>query len=160
MPLSRSTSVATLLGLIAASAVVAALGGLATASGLDGWYGTLDKPPWTPPRWAFGPIWTTLYLAMAVAAWDVLRRDPARARPAMALYATQLLLNLAWSPVFFAWHRTGAALAVLSALWVAIAGCIALFWPRSRVGAGLMAPYLAWVSVAWTLNAWIWWFGG
>ncbi len=151
-------SLSWLAGSLALCFAVAAIGGLATAAGVAEWYPTLDKPPWTPPNAAFGPIWTVLYAAMAVAVWDVARRGWRDARSALALYLVQLGLNLLWSPVFFAWHRLGLALAVITALWVAIAACIALFWRHSRLAAALMVPYLGWVSVAWSLNAWIWWF--
>jgi len=157
-PWRASTAALALLGSIVLVAVVAAVGGLATAEGVRSWYPTLDKPPWTPPNAAFGPIWTTLYLAMAVAAWDVARRTGGRAPLALGLYAAQLALNLLWSPVFFAWQLTGPALLVITAMWALIAGCIATFWRHSRLAAALMVPYLAWVSVAWSLNAWIWWF--
>ena len=156
--MSRRVSAGVLVGLLVACFAVAAVGGLSTAEGVRVWYPTLDKPPWTPPNWAFGPIWTTLYASMAVAAWDVVRRDPRAARAPMALFAVQLLLNTLWSPVFFAWHQTGAALGIITGMWAAIAGCIVVFWPISRPAAGLMVPYLLWVSIAWSLNGWIWWF--
>jgi translocator protein len=147
-----------LIGSLALCFAVAFTGGLATAEGVREWYPTLDKPPWTPPDAAFGPIWTFLYAAMAVAAWDVARRAPRAGRPALALFLVQLALNALWSPVFFAWQETGLALAVISALWAAILACLVAFWRHSRLAAALMVPYLAWVSAAWTLNAWIWWF--
>lgn len=157
----RPTPPRRILWLVASLALcfaVAAVGGLATAAGVAEWYPTLDKPPWTPPNAAFGPIWTVLYAAMAVAAWDVARRGAREARPALALYLLQLGLNLLWSPVFFAWHLLGPALGVITALWVAIAACIVGFWRHSRLAAALMVPVLGWVTVAWSLNAWIWWF--
>ena len=151
---STGRSAAVLAALLLASFVAAGAGGLATAEGVRAWYPTLDKPPWTPPNWAFGPIWTFLYTAMAVAAWDVARKAERPAR-ALAPYGVQLVLNLLWSPVFFAWQLPWPALAVITALWLAIAACIASFAPISRVAAGLMVPYIAWVSVAWSLNLWI-----
>ena len=66
---------------LAASALVAGLGGLATASNVDGWYATADKAPWSPPNWVFGPVWTVLYTAMAVAAWLVWRSRAEGTRP-------------------------------------------------------------------------------
>ena len=154
----RPTSVAMLLGLLGVCFAVAAVGGASTAQGVRDWYPGLDKPPWTPPAWAFGPIWTALYTAMAVAAWDVWRRRGPRLGVPLGLFALQLGLNALWSPVFFAWHLTGVALGILTGLWVSIAACIVAFWPRSRAAAALMAPYLLWVSIAWSLNAWIVWF--
>lgn len=137
---------------------VAGIGGLATAEGVRSWYPGLDTPPWTPPNAAFGPIWTILYAAMAVAAWDITRRPEAPRARLLGAFGAQLALNLAWSPIFFAWHLTGLALVVLTVLWGAVALCIAWFWPHSRLAAGLLVPYLAWLTVAWSLNAWVWWF--
>ena len=90
-----------LLVFLAASALVAGLGGLATANNVNGWYATADKAPWSPPNWVFGPVWTLLYTAMAVAAWLVWRRRAEGTRPALTAYAVQLVLNLLWTPVFF-----------------------------------------------------------
>lgn len=157
-PLSPAVSAAVLIGLLLACFGVAAVGGGSTMEGVTEWYPTLDKPPWTPPNWAFGPIWTVLYTAMAVAAWDVVRTVPDDAREPMTAFAIQLVLNLAWSPAFFAWQQVGLALCIISGMWVAIAACIRIFLPISTLSAGLMAPYLLWVSIAWSLNAWIWWF--
>ncbi|MBX2800122.1 MAG: tryptophan-rich sensory protein [Myxococcales bacterium] len=156
-PLRTLPSIALLFGLFVLCFAVAAVGGLSTAQGVADWYPALDKPPWTPPNAAFGPVWTVLYTLMAVAGWDVLRRRD-RPAPAMAWFGAQLALNALWSPLFFAWQRTGLALLVITALWAAIAGTIAVFWSRSRLAAGLLVPYLVWVSIAWSLNAWIWWF--
>jgi tryptophan-rich sensory protein len=157
-PLSRGASAGLLVGLLVVCFGVAALGGVSTADAVREWYPTLDKPPWTPPNWAFGPIWTFLYASMAVAAWDVIRRGPAPARGATGLFAVQLVFNALWSPVFFAWHQVLPALVIITLLWACIAGCIATFWARSRLAGALMVPYLVWISVAWSLNAWIWWF--
>jgi tryptophan-rich sensory protein len=159
-PTSRlppAQSAALFVGLLVLVFVVAAVGGLSTASGVAEWYPTLDKPPWTPPNWAFGPVWTTLYTAMAIAMWDVARRD-LRDRTAWAIWATQLTLNLVWSPLFFGARQAWPALAVIAALWVAISVCIGVFWSRSRFAAVLLVPYLAWVSIAASLNGWIAWF--
>jgi tryptophan-rich sensory protein len=147
-----------LVGLLAATFAVAAVGGLSTMEGVQTWYPSLDKPPWTPPNGAFGPIWTFLYATMAVAGWEAVRRDWSGAWPVLGLFSLQLALNALWSPLFFAWHRTLAALIVMSLLWLVIAVCIGVFFRISRVAAALFLPYLAWVSVAWSLNAWIWWF--
>jgi tryptophan-rich sensory protein len=147
-----------LVGLVVLCFGVAGIGGVATAEGVRSWYPSLDKPPWTPPNGAFGPVWTVLYLSMAVAIWDVVRRDPRGARVPATAFGAQLALNALWSPVFFAWQQTLLALGLITGMWVAIAVCIGAYWPRSRPAALLMVPYLAWVSVAWSLNAWIYWF--
>jgi len=127
-----------------------------TQSGLT-WYQGLARPSWTPPDWLFGPVWTNLYVLMAVAAWLVWRQGGwAGAKAALALFGAQLVLNAAWSPVFFGLERVGAALAVLVALWVAILATAVAFWRCSRVAGILMLPYLAWVTFAGALNFAIW----
>jgi translocator protein len=146
---------------LAASGLVAALGSLATLGNVQGWYATADKAPWSPPNWLFGPVWTILYTAMAVAAWLVWRRRGAtRTGPAMRSYAVQLLLNLAWTPMFFGLYPVFGtvalwlAFAIIVALAVAIAAAILHFGPISRIAGLLMLPYLAWVVFASTLNLW------
>lgn len=120
----------------------------------DAWYWTLTKPAWTPPPWLFGLVWTLLYLAMAIAAWAVWKRTGFG--KALAWWAGQLVLNAAWSPVFFGAHQPGWAFAVIVALWCAIVGTIVAFAKVQRWSAWLLAPYLAWVSFASALNFAIW----
>ncbi|MCO4747376.1 MAG: tryptophan-rich sensory protein [Proteobacteria bacterium] len=137
---------------------VAALGAWSTVEGVREWYPGLDKPPWTPPNWMFGPIWSVLYTAMAVGVWDALRRVDSARRQVLGLFVGQLALNALWSPLFFALHWAWVALAVISVLWAAILACIVVFRRSSSLGAALYVPYLAWITVAWSLNAWIAWF--
>ena len=118
------------------------------------WYASLNKPAWNPPSWIFGPVWTALYLMMAVAAWLVWRRDGWR-QP-LRLYFTQLLLNAAWTPVFFGAQEIGWALAVIVALWAAILCTLLAFRRVSKLAAWMMVPYLAWVSFAAVLNFTLW----
>ncbi len=132
----------------------AGLGGVWTASSVDGWYRTLARPSWTPPDALFGPVWAALYTAMAISAWLVWRRV-GFGWP-LAAFAAQLALNVAWSGLFFGLRQVGLALLDIAALWTAILACILLFWPVSTVAALLMAPYLAWVSFAAALNFAIW----
>ena len=157
MTLSRTTSAASLVGFMLLCFAVAALGGLSTAEAVQSWYPSLDKPPWTPPNWAFGPIWTFLYASMAIGAWDLLRKAPAPREP-LSLFALQLTLNALWSPVFFAARRTGWGLLIIVSLWCVLCICIPRWWRVSRLASVLTVPYLLWVSIATSLNAWIWWF--
>jgi translocator protein len=149
-----------LLALLGASAVVAALGGLATAHNVQGWYAEADKAPWSPPNWLFGPVWTFLYLAMAVAAWLVWRSRAEGTRTALTTYAVQLVLNLLWTPVFFGLYPAlgspalWVGLAIIWALAVAVAVTVLRFGPISRVAGLLMLPYLTWVVFASSLNLW------
>ncbi|WP_300345437.1 TspO/MBR family protein [Nesterenkonia sp.] len=140
------------------------LGSLATRAHTDGWYAEAEKAPWNPPDWVFGPVWTTLYLTMGLAAWLVWRRRgfiTSRARRALRWYAVQLALNAVWSPLFFAgyprWQDAAlwGAAAVIVALIGALAVTIWAFWPVSRTAAVLMVPYLGWVVYASTLNIYI-----
>ncbi|TCI98756.1 TspO/MBR family protein [Aeromicrobium sp. IC_218] len=137
-----------LVGLLAATAVVAALGAWANAGETTGWYQDAEKPPWNPPSWVFGPVWTVLYVAMAVAAWLVWRRGGG-----LGLWWTQLAFNLAWSPVFFALQWLWPGLVVILVLDVLVALCVWRFRRSSVAAAWLMVPYLAWTLYATTLNA-------
>ena len=149
-----------LLVLLGASALVAALGGLATADNVQGWYASADKAPWSPPNWLFGPVWTFLYVAMAVAAWLVWRRRSAGSRTALWTYGVQLVLNLLWTPVFFGLYPTLGSPAlwisfvIIVALAAAVAATVLRFGPISRVAGLLMLPYLSWVVFAASLNLW------
>jgi len=118
------------------------------------WYASLAKPAWNPPGWIFGPVWTTLYLMMAVAAWLVWRRDGWRRT--MGLYAVQLVLNAAWTPTFFGAQQIGWALVVILALWLAILATLLAFLRVRKAAGWLLAPYLAWVTFAAFLNFTLW----
>ncbi len=133
---------------------VSVIGGLFTASSVGTWYEGLARPSWRPPNWLFGPVWTLLYAMMAVSAWLVWKK--AGFGPALLMFAVQLLINGIWSPVFFGAQSLGGGLVVIVALWFAIVGTIAMFWPVSLAAALLLLPYLAWVSFATVLNAAIW----
>lgn len=121
------------------------------------WYAALKKPSWNPPGWIFGPMWSALYVMMAVAAWLVWKRGgfAAQRRP-LSMFLVQLALNAAWTPLFFGLHRPGLAFAEIVMLWLAIAATLAAFRPVSRTAAWLLAPYLAWVSLATVLNFTLW----
>jgi len=121
------------------------------------WYARLAKPAWTPPDWVFGPVWTLLYLSMAVAAWLVWRRHGlAGAAPALGLFLGQLLLNALWSWIFFGLKAPGWAFLELVALCLAVAATTVAF-ARLRPAAGLLlVPHLLWVSFAAALNFALW----
>lgn len=130
--------------------------GLLSNGGDGAWFQALRKPTWNPPNWVFAPVWTTLYVGMGVAAWLVWRDGGwARQRRALTLFLTQLALNFAWSPIFFNAHQPGWALLDLTALWAALALTIGRFATVRRAAAWLLVPYLAWVTFAASLNAWI-----
>lgn len=121
------------------------------------WYAGLSKPAWNPPNWIFGPVWTALYLMMAVAAWRIWRLGGfgGQRRP-LVLFFIQLALNAAWSPLFFGLKEPGLAFAEILVLWLAIVLTITAFRRADRLAAGLLVPYLAWVSFASVLNFTLW----
>ncbi len=135
----------------------AGVGSAVTTPQIDGWYANLAKPSWNPPNWIFAPVWSTLYVAMAVAAWLVWRQGGiADAKVPLALFSVQLALNTLWSCLFFGLENPGLAFAEVLLLWVAIAATMVTFWFRSRVAGLLFVPYLAWVTFAAFLNFTIW----
>lgn len=121
------------------------------------WYASIQKPPWNPPSWLFGPVWTTLYFMMATAAWLVWRQGgfAAQRRP-LGWFLAQLALNAAWTPIFFGLHWMGVALLEMLLLWGGILLTINAFQRISRPAAWLLVPYLAWVSFAAVLNFTLW----
>ena len=135
----------------------AGIGSILTTPSIATWYATLRKPPWTPPNWLFGPVWTALYLGMAVAVWLVWRQAGfSPARLALTLFALQLVLNVAWSGIFFRMRLPGAAFLEVVLLWLFILLTAIAFWPVSRTASWLLVPYLTWVTYAAALNAAIW----
>ncbi len=121
------------------------------------WYASLAKPWWNPPNWIFGPVWTALYFMMALAAWLIWQEGGFRAnRRALALFLTQLVLNAAWTPLFFGLHVLGVAFFELTGLWVAILATLLAFFRVSSVGGWLLVPYLIWVTFAGALNFALW----
>jgi tryptophan-rich sensory protein len=145
-----------LLGWLAITAVAAGLGGAASIRA-SSFYGQLAQPSWAPPAAWFGPVWTALYLLMALAAWWVWRAAGWQgARQALALYLAQLALNALWSWLFFAWHQGALAFVDVLALLAMVAATLIAFW-RVRPAAGLLlVPYLLWVGFASALNFTVW----
>ena len=137
-----------------AAFIALALGGgtlIGTLTGPDAWYSALVKPPFNPPNWVFGPVWTVLYVMIGIAGWLVWRSR--RSTPAMTLWWVQLALNFVWSPVFFTTHRIGLALSVIVILLAAIWLFIGMTARSCRPAALLFIPYGLWVAFATVLNA-------
>lgn len=121
------------------------------------WYEALSKPVWNPPNWLFGPVWGILYLLIAIGAWLVWReRGLAGAAIPLGLFVVQLVLNAAWSWIFFGRRDLGLALAEIVVLWVAILGTIVPFWRVRPISGMLLVPYLLWVTFASVLNLTLW----
>ncbi|MBL7954224.1 MAG: tryptophan-rich sensory protein [Flavobacteriales bacterium] len=140
---------------IGGTLVVGSLSGLATASSVETWYTTLEKPSFNPPNWIFGPVWTLLYIMMGTAAAMVWTKsnDPNSSDRPLLIYGLQLGLNALWSLVFFGLRSPAGGLVMILLLIAAIVGCISLFRPIDVRAARLLYPYLAWVCFATVLNA-------
>lgn len=148
---------AMLVFFLALNFTIASLGGLVTGTSVNFWYATLAKPPFNPPNEVFAPVWTILYVCIAVAGWRVWRAAGFKdGKGAFAFYWAQLALNLAWSFLFFGAHAITLALIDIMALFIAIVVTIVRFLPVDRTAAWLLLPYAAWVGFATALNAAIW----
>ena len=152
-PFTRARPPLVLLGFVAAVAVVAVVGSLASVSASEQYAG-YAQPSWAPPSWLFGPVWTVLYLTVAVSGWLVWRRSGLVG--AHVAYAVQLVLNMAWTPLFFGAGLFGVAFAEVVLLGLSIVATIVLFARHSRAAAWLLVPYLGWVTFASALNYSIW----
>lgn len=134
----------------------AAIGGFAAANA-SGFYLSLSRPPWAPPAWLFGPVWTALYIAMGLAAWLVWKAQGwAGARGVLTLFVAQLGANALWTWLFFAWRLGAAAFVEVLVLWLMVAGTTLGFWRVRRLAALLLVPYLAWVGFAAALTLSVW----
>lgn len=143
--------------LIISIAITLAIGFTAsyfTRPEIPGWYAGLQKPSFSPPNWLFGPVWTTLYILIGIAAYLVWqRRDGSTAYSnARNIYIVQLALNFSWSIVFFGLHQMLGAFVVIILLLISIIGCMVYFSRFSKTAAWLLVPYLLWVSFASVLN--------
>jgi translocator protein len=136
---------------------VAGSGSVFTTGSVRDWYPMLRRPSWTPPSWLFGPVWTILYLMMAIAAWLVWRRrELIDVRSSLGLFAFQLILNAVWSPLFFGLKNPLAGLLDIIPLWAAILATLISFWKIAPAAGILLIPYWFWVSFATALNFAIW----
>ena len=148
-------SLVALIALLALCLGVGIVGGAVTRTAIDDWYAPLAKPGFAPPNWIFAPVWTALYILMAVAAWRIWRTVGAAhaRRAALRMFGMQLLLNLAWPFIFFGAKNPLTALIVTLVLEFAILWTMLAFARLDRLAAWLLAPYAAWVAFATALNA-------
>jgi tryptophan-rich sensory protein len=156
-PYSKTSLVLGLAVSIVVCFSAAAIGGLATSSSVNGWFAGINKPSWNPPNWIFGPVWSTLYLMMSIAAWLVWKNSGIQnAKLALGWFVFQLLLNVLWSVLFFGLQQPGWAVIEIVGLWFSIVITIVLFLQHSKLAAALLVPYLLWVTFATYLNYSIW----
>lgn len=142
-----------LLGLLLLNVAIQAAGAWLTFPSIPEWYAALNKPAFNPPSWIFGPVWTFLYIIMAIAAWLIYRqRDWPAAKAPLVFYLGHLVLNLAWSFLFFRLHLIGWALVDILLLWAAIGFMVIWYYRLYRPAGLMMVPYWLWVSFAALLN--------
>jgi len=133
---------------------VGAVAGMFTSQAVPTWYASLNRPFFSPPNWVFGPVWTTLYILLGISFFLIWKEEATKARDlALKVFSIQMLLNFAWSFIFFYFNLIGAALIEIILLWISIALMIYLFNKIKPFAAYLNIPYLLWVSFATILNA-------
>ena len=142
---------------IIACQLAGVIGSVFTTPTIPTWYAALAKPPFTPPSWLFAPAWITLYVLMGVSASLVWRvgLDRKQVRTALILFLVQLVLNALWSVAFFGLQSPLGGIIVIVLLWAAILLTILRFFTISTTAGALLVPYIAWVTFAATLNAYI-----
>ena len=131
-----------------------------TRPSVETWYPTIVKPIFNPPNWIFMPMWTLLYILMAVAAgliWDKIKEQNEAVKKALAFFLIQLTLNAIWSYLFFGLKNPMLALIEIALLWLMIYETYLKFIKINKTAGYLLIPYLAWVAFAAILNASIWW---
>jgi len=143
---------------ILASFAAAGIGSLFTFKAIPTWYAGLRKPRYTPPNWAFGPVWTTLYILMAISVFLVWQKGLATPGVvlAFALFWVQLAFNALWSVIFFGRKSQGGGVIVIVVLWLLILATIITSFQVSRWAGALLIPYIVWVSIASYLNVGVW----
>jgi tryptophan-rich sensory protein len=136
------------------SLVTLGIGGWLTSLGFGPWYDELKKPPFQPPGWVFSPVWTTIFALLAIATWQIARRG-AVARGALRLYAVQLVLNVAWSLLFFTLSRPAWGLAEIVVLDVVVVAMVVCYGRVHRAAGWMIVPYAVWLGLATAINVWI-----
>ena len=130
------------------------IGSFATQSAIPTWYASLNKPSFNPPNWIFGPVWTTLYIMMGIAAFLIWRNglNNKSVMIAISIFLIQLILNCIWSIAFFGFKSPFAGLVIIIFLWIAIVATMFAFYKISMPAMILLIPYIFWVSFAAVLN--------
>ena len=137
--------------------LVGSISAIATATGVNDWFLTIQKPFFNPPNYLFAPVWTILYILMGISLFIVLQTPSSRSKKyAISIFMVQLLLNFCWSFIFFKYHLIGLALVDIILIWLAIICMIYSFYQINKKAGYLQIPYLLWVSFASILNGAIW----
>lgn len=133
---------------------------IVTRPSVETWYPTIIKPSFNPPNWIFMPVWTLLYILMAVAAglvWNKIKEQNQEVKVALGFFLIQLTLNAIWSYIFFGLKNPMLALIEIALLWLMIYETYLKFIKINKTAGYLLIPYMAWVAFAGILNASIWW---
>jgi tryptophan-rich sensory protein len=159
LPQGQGSPWPALAGFIGLCLLVGLTAAAVNGTSVQGWYLSLNRPPFTPPNWLFGPVWTVLYLMIGTSAWLIWWRGPQgrRQRAALQLWGYQLLINALWSPVFFGMHDPALGLLVILPMVVLVSMTTLAFARLYRPAALLLLPYLAWGGFATYLNIGFWW---
>jgi tryptophan-rich sensory protein len=153
---STARQIAGVAGWLLVSFAAAAVGAVASIEAKS-FYAQLLRPDWAPPSSLFAPVWSALYLLMALSAWLVWRSAGFRqGRVALVLFLNQLAVNALWSWLFFAWHQGALAFAEILVLWALIVATMIAFWRHSALASALLLPYLCWVTYATALTLSVW----
>lgn len=153
----KISDILTVIICIALPLIVGSVSGIATSGNITTWYATLNKPVFNPPNYLFGPVWTALYLLMGISLFMVWRSPYSDARNyALVIFSIQLVLNFAWSFIFFHFKHVGWAFFEIILVWISILAMIIIFHRINKTAAILQIPYLLWVSFATILNLSIW----
>jgi translocator protein len=153
----KTTTILTIVICIAIPLVIGGLSGFATTGAIDTWYAQLNKPSFNPPNYLFGPVWTILYILMGISLFLVWKSPSGNERNmALTIFVIQMVLNFAWTFLFFYFHRPGLALIEIIILWIAILLMIIAFYRIDKIASLLQIPYILWVSFASVLNGAIW----
>ncbi|NYZ74046.1 tryptophan-rich sensory protein [Candidatus Micrarchaeota archaeon] len=158
MEIMQGKDITVLAGFIMICLAAGGIGSLFTMQSIPTWYAGLNKPDFSPPNWVFGPVWTTLYILMGIAAYLVYAKGMKKKeiRGALMIFGGQLVLNTLWSILFFGLHSPLYGFVCIIALWLAIAATIWKFYGVSKNAGLLLVPYILWVSFASVLNLFIW----
>lgn len=132
--------------------LAAAFGSIFTSPAIGTWYATLVKPVFAPPNWVFGPVWTTLYILMAISLYLVWKKGYKKNKDAITAFGIQLIMNASWSFAFFGLRSPLLGMINIIVLWFAITTTMIKFRRISKNAFYLLVPYVTWVSIALILN--------